>query len=175
MERVEKKTGRRKEQPSHLFSLSNQKHNTEGAISVVNLVIKVLKIHWGPLTYLFQFHKSGPHALPERPDQYLVKRGAITFLSLGQQEGWGHIQSIGLFSTYHPLSHSALTPLQTACSASPLPESGGLTWGCRQQQLQVAAAPHLGLQVPGRSKMTQKYLPLIYQDAVKWGNCQEKG
>lgn len=52
MKRVEKKKERRKEQSSHLFSLSNQKHNTKVAISVVNLVLKVLKIHWGPLFIL---------------------------------------------------------------------------------------------------------------------------
>lgn len=51
MEREEKKRGRRK-QPSHLFFLSNQKHNTKFAISVVNLVVKVLKNYWDPLFIL---------------------------------------------------------------------------------------------------------------------------
>ena len=73
--------GKRKKRrdPSCFFSSSFQKHSPKVIISVVNLAVKVVKIPYSPVIYLFQFYILD---LLERP----------VALPIRQQERWSHVQ-----------------------------------------------------------------------------------
>lgn len=102
---------KKEKKQSSQFSFSVQKHNPWVITSVVDLVVNLLKIPWGPVIYLLYFCKSEPSG---RPGPVASREGmkCCPAFHMG-------LCPENCFTLHMPfLSHSALAPLQKGCLPS---------------------------------------------------------